>query len=259
MSNDNLNKGGSESKEDKKKDNIFDSLKIDEGIEKIREKMNEMKILAPLDSLFFWLSSMSVQIPWKLMFNFEVIGKENFPDKGPMVIIMNHQTEYDPFFLNLGISKPIKWFVKAKNVNIPVIKSLVPAFGLIVMKENMDNMEAAAKIIEFLKDGQMVGMFPESHATEDGRLGEFHRFPVRFCMELQVPYLPVALIGAVDAFPPKSNLFQTKLGKKIQIRIGTPKVVDPNMKSNPENALKVAKQMQAEVQALMDAANNEKK
>jgi 1-acyl-sn-glycerol-3-phosphate acyltransferase len=189
----------------------------------------------------------------KLMFQFDVKGKDNFPKKGEAaVIVMNHQTPLDPLLLNIGVNQQVKWFIPKKNLNIPIVRSIVPLYGLIIMDDNMGEMEAAGQIIQMLKDGQSVGLFPEGKASEDGRLNKFHRFPVRFCLELKVPYVPVAIIGGVDAFPPKSKPWEAKIGKKIEIRIGKPVKLDPSIKSNPENALKIAEQMQREVQALLD-------
>jgi 1-acyl-sn-glycerol-3-phosphate acyltransferase len=236
----------------KKSTNFLESLKIDENIGKMREKLNEMKLLDSLDNFFLWTWTPGLQLMLKLMFQFKVIGKENFTPKGQAaVVVMNHQTDLDPFFLNLAVDQKVKWFVKKKNVNIPVVKSLVPIFGLILIPDEIEEIEVVPQVIQMLKDGNSVGFFPEGKISPDGSLQKFHRFPARFCIELKLPYIPVAIIGGNEAFPPHTKPWEAKLGKKVEIHVGKPVQLDPNLKSNPETALKVAEQMQKDVQALM--------
>jgi 1-acyl-sn-glycerol-3-phosphate acyltransferase len=254
MSNEKTPPAGAPPEEHEKTANLLESLKVDETIEKIRSQLSTMNLLDVLDKSLVLFSSPWLQIALKLLFQFDVSGASNIPKEGGAIIVMNHQTDLDPFFLNLGINKKVYWFVKQKNVNIPVVKSLVPAFGIIPMKDDMSETDAAMKIIEYLKAGQMVGLFPEGKPTEDGSLHKFHRFPARFCLELKVPYIPVAIVGGIEAYPPHSKLWSPKLGKKIELRIGAPVTLDPKLKQTPEVALKVAEEMQADVQKLLDQA-----
>jgi 1-acyl-sn-glycerol-3-phosphate acyltransferase len=234
-----------------KKENFMKSLKIDENLEKVREKLDEFGMLEPLDDFLFWSAYPGLNLALKTLFNFKVRGKENFPKSGPYMLIMNYQSDLDPFLLNFAAPRKVRWFVREKSVNIPIVKTWVQAIGFIVMKPTMSDKDGGPMIVKMLEEGQVVGMFPESEASEDGKLGDFHRAPARFCLQLKVPYIPVAIMGSNEAFPKGTKPWEAKIGKKIEVRFGRPVTVDPKLEQTPEDAAKVAKQMKKEIKALM--------
>jgi len=92
---------------------------------------------------------------------------------------------------------------------------------------------------EALRKGDMVGLFPEGTRTKTGVMGRFHTGAARLCIEMNVPYVPCAVI----------NSFHCKPGDKIDVLFGKP-VWPTDLHLTYENAKKLTDQMRVDIEAL---------
>jgi 1-acyl-sn-glycerol-3-phosphate acyltransferase len=70
-----------------------------------------------------------------------------------------------------------------------------------------------------LRDGQLVGIFPEGTRSPDGRLYRGKTGVARMALEARVPVIPVGLVGTYEAMP-----YDRKMPKpgRVEIRFGKP-------------------------------------
>ena len=148
-------------------------------------------------------------------------GLENVPWKGPFIIVANHSSFMDPWYLSILFRRRIihyltttDWYYKSKlwqlffwlNGCIPVTKG---KFELSAMK----------LILQTLKKGGIIGIFPEGGIGYDSELREFNAGAVSLAMRAKVPVIPAAICGAFEAFPRHTSFPRPK---KIKIIIGKP-------------------------------------
>jgi 1-acyl-sn-glycerol-3-phosphate acyltransferase len=162
----------------------------------------------------------------RLMYRPKVTGLENVPAEGPAIIAANHQSFLDDLLLPLVVKGRkvvflakadyfdrwyLRWFFKGANV-IPV------------RREKTSAAEAAlATGVQALRDGKLVGIFPEGTRSPDGRLYRGKTGVARMALEAQAPVIPVAIVGTYEAMP-----YDRKVPKpgRTEIRFGKPLVFE---------------------------------
>ncbi len=153
----------------------------------------------------------------------QVIGVENLPPK-PFILAPNHASYMDAFVLAGSLPTDI-----AKDTYFlgedTYFRSLIPKiFGrlahVITVNINSRLKESLQKSAYALKKGKVVVIFPEGARTRDGNLLPFKKGVAILSRELNVPIVPVALVGTYESFPihrrcPKPTKIKVVFGKPI--------------------------------------------
>ncbi len=92
----------------------------------------------------------------------KIIGKENIAPDGALIVYGNHQSMMDIFCLNLAFgSRKIVFMAKDSLFKIPVIKSVVKAYGAFPVDRSKADLSAIKNALRVLKEGKTLGIFPE--------------------------------------------------------------------------------------------------
>ncbi len=146
----------------------------------------------------------TAKFSFKLYFRFRGEGMQNIPD-GPCIIAPNHQSFIDGLFvasfLKRKVFKQTYFYAKKKHVNNGFLRFLARTNNVIVMDIEGELKESIQKMAAALKEGKKVIIFPEGTRTTNGKLGEFKKTFAILSTELDVPVVPVAIIGADRALP----------------------------------------------------------
>ena len=89
-----------------------------------------------------------------------VQGIENIPEDGGL-ICANHTSLFDPIVLAAALKKPIKFMGKAELFKVPVLSSVIRAFGAFPVKRGGADAASLRLAQRLLKDGEYVGIFPQ--------------------------------------------------------------------------------------------------
>ncbi|MFX1337556.1 MAG: lysophospholipid acyltransferase family protein [Promethearchaeota archaeon] len=152
--------------------------------------------------LQWWAAYIYVKEILRLLFDHKVENpyKTLFPEYGPGIIISNHESHFDPFFIGATCHRRIRWMSKIENFKTPIVRTLFTNLG--AFRLDRDNPEPGWEMAkEVIDNGGWVGIFPEGTRTEDGSLGEFHTGAVRLAIEKKVPIVPTCVIGSRAALP----------------------------------------------------------
>jgi 1-acyl-sn-glycerol-3-phosphate acyltransferase len=156
----------------------------------------------------------------RLVFRFEVHGRENIPRKGGSnyIVIANHLNWPDEFTLlllfpieprlhfladpTILVTRRFQWFlVRTTGGYVPVVKSRRADSTLF---EHVDRC---------LEAGGAIAIFPEGrYGSAEGELLPFHKGFAHFAIKAGVPVVPVALSGCKDVW----------FRKKIRVFVGEP-------------------------------------
>lgn len=221
--------------------------------------MKKLGVLEIFDDFIYWNVGRANFIRiFKLLWEYPVVGKKNFPNSGGAMVISNHQSELDPWLVGSAVHKKVIWLSKKENFDIPIFKSIIKPFGTIPIKRGQRDTNALDKVRAVLENGGCVGMFPEGTRSPDGELAPFHSGAAKLCMETGVPYVPCAIFGAYKVFPKHASLNQIKVrdGSVIKIVIGKPVYVDPSMEISYENVQKIKNEMRNDVLLLQSGEMN---
>jgi 1-acyl-sn-glycerol-3-phosphate acyltransferase len=165
------------------------------------------------------------------MYRLKVIGAENIPRHGAAVLVCNHVSFVDWMILSAGIKRPVRfvmdhhfarnWFMRrfAKRAKVILI---APA------RVDRALMERAFEQAAFeLRDGELVGIFPEGKLTPDGELSPFKPGIERLVQETPVAVIPMALCNLWGSFfsrkdGPAFGKWPRRFWPRIELRIGAP-------------------------------------
>jgi 1-acyl-sn-glycerol-3-phosphate acyltransferase len=124
-------------------------------------------------------------------------GLEQLPPEGPALVVCNHVSYVDALIIGGTCRRPIRFVMDHQIFRIPVLNFVFKTAGAVPIapqRENAQVYEAAfRKVAEYLKAGEVVGIFPEGRLTRDGEINPFRPGVTRILAETPVSVVPMAL------------------------------------------------------------------
>lgn len=152
-------------------------------------------------------------------FRGRVYGAEHVPASGPLVIVSNHASHFDPPILANCMRRPVAFMAKEELFQVPVLGKLIHLYGAYPVKRGSADRSAIRAALESLAQGWAVGIFLEGTRTDDGQIIDPKLGAALIAAKAQAPLLPVSLWGTASILQPSSSLPQMT---PVTIRIGAP-------------------------------------
>jgi 1-acyl-sn-glycerol-3-phosphate acyltransferase len=96
------------------------------------------------------------------------IDAHHVPPTGPIILAANHTTGLDPFLMQTGCRRLVRW-VMIESYRFRVLNFLWNAIDPIVLQEGSGNLGQVRAIVDALKRDDVVGLFPEGQLQRDHR------------------------------------------------------------------------------------------
>ena len=126
-------------------------------------------------------------------------GLENVPKDGPYIFAGNHLHLVDPGVLMSITNKPIHFLAKSSLFKFP--QSIIfNNMGLIVVNRDGKDTSAYQQAVKYLKNGDIVGIYPEGTRERGRGLLPFKTGAVRMSLDANVPIIPFAVVGMYKPF-----------------------------------------------------------
>jgi 1-acyl-sn-glycerol-3-phosphate acyltransferase len=176
-----------------------------------------MDFLKKASHYFCWLVGNSL---FRILFHFKVVGTENIPqEKKGLIIVFNHGSWLDPFFIFATISplfgaSPIHFATWHKHYE--KFRLFTSISGAFPVKKGVGLEQTLEKGIEILKKGGVVGIAPEEKRRHLGRPRKGRRGAAFLALKTGAPLLPVFIHNNIGLT--MSDIFSRK--KEIIIVIG---------------------------------------
>jgi len=135
------------------------------------------------------------------LYRIKVIGKENFPKEGGVLLCTNHIDNLDPPVVGITCPRTVHFMAKEELFDKPVLKTLLPQVQAYPVKRGMSDREAFRKTIKLLRDNKVVGLFPEGTRSKTGEIGKGLAGAGFFALKGgDAKVVPCAIIGPYKAF-----------------------------------------------------------
>lgn len=177
--------------------------------------------------VLYWVLKWIVVGPWlRVLYRPWTQNMDVVPKQGSAILVSNHLSFSDSFFLPLVCPRPITFLAKAEYFTGKGIKGLFSKMFFTgvgqVPIDRTSGRAAEAAIntgIRILKQGDLLGIYPEGTRTADGRLYRGKTGMARMALESGSPVIPVAMIGTYEIQPP--GKVRPKI-RRVGIRFGEP-------------------------------------
>lgn len=144
--------------------------------------------------MFYWFARLLCLVVL-LLRQWEVYGRENVPGQGGLLVVSNHISYWDPVAVGCALKRRIHFMAKAELFAIPVLGSIISACGAFPVYREGSDRRAVQKALQLLRQGQVVGIFPEGTRSHTNELLDPHLGAAMLALHGKVPVLPVATIG----------------------------------------------------------------
>jgi len=177
--------------------------------------------------VFYWVLKHFIIGPWlRVLFRPWTEGRAYVPLSGPAIVVSNHLSFSDSFFLPLMVKRKLTFLAKSdyftgRGVKGLLTKMFFAGVGQVpVDRSGGRASEAALRTgLRVLSEGHLLGIYPEGTRTVDGRLYRGRTGVARMALESGVPVVPVAMIGTYEIQPPGRILPRIR---RVGMRFGPP-------------------------------------
>ncbi|MFN6094591.1 MAG: 1-acyl-sn-glycerol-3-phosphate acyltransferase [Verrucomicrobiota bacterium] len=110
----------------------------------------------------------------RLVYRVRAVYAERVPANGGVLLLPNHVTYADAFFLSAACPRPVRFVMDEAFIASPVIRWFTGIFGTVNIRREQP-LEAIREVIKALKKGEVVCLFPEGQLTRTGTLCTLQR------------------------------------------------------------------------------------
>ncbi|MGN6762814.1 MAG: lysophospholipid acyltransferase family protein [Leifsonia sp.] len=177
--------------------------------------------------MFYWLMKYVIAGPiLRGVFRPWVIGLENVPAEGAVILASNHLSFIDSIFLPIVVDRHVSFLAKSdyftrRGLKGWATRAFMNATGqLPIDRSGGKASEASLNTgLAVLARGEMLGIYPEGTRSPDGKLYRGRTGVARMILEAGVPVVPVAMVDTAQIMPIGTRL--PKIGR-IGIILGEP-------------------------------------
>ena len=147
------------------------------------------------------------------------LGKYSAKYESGLIVVANHQTYFDPFWICFKIHRKFRFMAWDKAFEWFLIGRFIRYLGAFpVSLERGGTVKTLKQTLAALRDGATLVIFPEgSREFSDGKMLEFKTGAARLAIEANVPILPVTVRGGNQVWA--QDIKFPRLGKKSKLFI----------------------------------------
>ena len=155
----------------------------------------------------------------RVLFRPEVIGVENIPIDGPVLLAPIHRSNVDFAFTLFISSRKVFFMAKDSLFKVPALGSLLARLGAFPVKRGTADRDSMADAEDVLRQGQVLVLFPEGTRKEGPLVEPLHDGAMFIASRTGARVVPIGIGGSEEAMPKGAKLPRFA---RIRIVIGEP-------------------------------------
>lgn len=131
---------------------------------------------------------------FKLM-GWNIQGMENMPAEGPVILAINHLSIWDPLVAASSLQRKVSFMAKEELFSIPVLGKIFSKLGAFPVKRGQGDMNAIRQSLAILKEGRVLGLFPEGTRSKTGEIQKGLPGMVLLMEKSKASVVPIKMFG----------------------------------------------------------------
>lgn len=151
-----------------------------------------------------------------LFLHMKVYGEENLPKTGAFIMASNHASYFDPPLVGTAVRhRLIHFMAKEELFRNPIMGWFLRYVKTFPVHRGRVDRKAVAEALRVLKNGEVLGIFPEGTSKCQGTLGPFHEGMAAIAIKSGAPVVPTAVVNSRH-LPKKTGPVCVVFGKPVQ-------------------------------------------
>jgi 1-acyl-sn-glycerol-3-phosphate acyltransferase len=152
-------------------------------------------------------------------FRFRSRGSDQIPQRGPVLLLSNHQSHLDPILVGMASERQLR-FVARDSLFYWPLGGLIRSLGAIPLAREGTGLAGLRVTLSVLRAGQALVLFPEGTRTVDGSLQPLKPGFSLVARRSEATIVPVGIAGAFEALPrgrclPRPRAIWLQFGNRI--------------------------------------------
>jgi len=151
--------------------------------------------------------TLSYRIGWRMFrllygtyFHWRVYHPERVPERGPVILASNHASYLDPPLVGSGLQRPINYLARDSLFRFPVFGPILRSWNAVPVDRDGASPRGLKNIIDRLKAGGGIVLFPEGTRSQDGSLLPARSGVGLVVLKSSAPVVPVRVFGTFAAY-----------------------------------------------------------
>lgn len=149
------------------------------------------------------------------VYRIRVIGRENVPKEGPVLLCSNHVTMKDPVILGISQRRQVFYMAKEELFRNGFIGGVLRGLGAFPVKRGTGGTDALEDAYTLLEENAVVGVFIEGTRSKTGELQRPKTGAALLHYRTKAPVVPVCITGNGGGRPLPFRRTEIRFGKPI--------------------------------------------
>jgi 1-acyl-sn-glycerol-3-phosphate acyltransferase len=181
--------------------------------------------------VIYWIMRALFTVLFRVLGSWEVQGREHVPKKGAALIAPNHLSALDPPLIGCALPRAGWFMAKAELFDIPGLAWLIRHMHAYPVKRGVPDRAALKRTLDYLRQGELVCLFPEGTRSVNGELGPLEIGIGMLAVREGVPVIPVGIRGTDRMLPRDGKRLHRA---RIRVQFGPPIPPPPVEDGRPE-------------------------
>lgn len=145
----------------------------------------------------------------RTFFKFEVIGTENIPSEGNLIIAANHKSNLDPIFVASAVDKKRKMTAIAKEelFKNKILAKILNKVEIIPINRQNPGLGTIKRILKYIKNDYALVMFPEGTRSKTDDFNDAKAGLSLFATKAKAEIVPCTIYSSYKLFKPAKIYF----------------------------------------------------
>jgi 1-acyl-sn-glycerol-3-phosphate acyltransferase len=157
----------------------------------------------------------------RAVYRIDVAGAEKVPADGPVILVANHESIWDPFILGVATPREIHYMAKSELFRSRALAAAMRSLNAFPVERGGGDRDAMSEAGRLLAGGAVLGMFPQGTSKPERQIG-WHRGAARLALATGAPLVPIRLMGTRRL--PRGSHLRIVVGEPIVVPVARPTI-----------------------------------